>query len=261
MRFSNSNRNEFENWLSLGYVHDSIVTEYFYEIKSKTLHITLVNAHSNTKMDFNFEDIRFLSIINKNEFGNSEEVLVGVLENDYSFLEDKLNVKESSYIENSLYLVFQMFSMDELHILFESVLLDVIDNSIVVAEILDMLDWENPSEIQEKGRKLAYNSGTIDSFIQPITDKHSKDVWENCAKIVSLQSDDALQFHSMKLFEWIQDMNWPGAEIIYKRLLSFSADKIRIPYELSVKVAEETNDEVWKEVLLDFWRDHLNQNS
>ena len=66
-----------------------------------------------------------------------------------------------------------MLSMDEVHILFESVTLNVSDNDDAIDEILDMLDWNNPSEIQEKGRGLACKAGAIKPFIQPLTPKHN----------------------------------------------------------------------------------------
>lgn len=41
-----------------------------------------------------------------------------------------------------------------------------------ITEIMDMLDWHMPSEIQSKGISLARNTETIISFIQPLTPKH-----------------------------------------------------------------------------------------
>lgn len=48
-----------------------------------------------------------------------------------------------------------------------------------VTEIMDMLDWHMPLEIQLKGRTLAESIDTIAPFIQPLTPKHNKNVWEN----------------------------------------------------------------------------------
>ena len=41
-----------------------------------------------------------------------------------------------------------------------------------ITEIMDMLDWHMPSEIQFKGISLARNTETIIPFIQPLTPKH-----------------------------------------------------------------------------------------
>lgn len=53
-----------------------------------------------------------------------------------------------------------------------------------ITEIMDMLDWHMPSEIQSKGISLARNTETIIPFIQPLTPKHNKNVWGNCAVII-----------------------------------------------------------------------------
>lgn len=54
-----------------------------------------------------------------------------------------------------------------------------------ITEIMDMLDWNMPDEIQSKGIALARDVGTIHPFIQPLTPKHNKNVGENCAVIIA----------------------------------------------------------------------------
>ena len=44
-----------------------------------------------------------------------------------------------------------------------------------ITEIMDMLDWHMPSEIQSKGISFARNKETIIPFIQPLTPKR---LWE-----------------------------------------------------------------------------------
>ena len=44
-----------------------------------------------------------------------------------------------------------------------------------ITEIMDMLDWHMPSEIQSKEISLARNKETIIPFIQPLTPKR---LWE-----------------------------------------------------------------------------------
>ena len=56
-----------------------------------------------------------------------------------------------------------------------------------ITEIMDMLDWHMSSEIQLEGISLARNIETIVPFIQPLTPKHNKNVWGNCA--VSFQKE------------------------------------------------------------------------
>lgn len=45
-----------------------------------------------------------------------------------------------------------------------------------ITEIMDMLDWHMPPEIQSKGISLARNTETIIPFIQPLTPKHLREI-------------------------------------------------------------------------------------
>ena len=62
-----------------------------------------------------------------------------------------------------------------------------------ITEIMDMLDWHMPTEIQTEGISLARNIETIIPFIQPLTPKHNKNVWANCAVIISERSDEEIK--------------------------------------------------------------------
>ncbi len=54
-------------------------------------------------------------------------------------------------------------------------------------------------------------------------------MWDNCARILYQKSDEELEPHLPKLFEWTSDLNWPGAQIILDRLFVFSAKKLKQP--------------------------------
>lgn len=116
-----------------------------------------------------------------------------------------------------------------------------------IREIMDMIDWDMPSEIQAKGVSLAKNIETIIPFIQPLTPEYNKNVWGNCAAIIADKSDEKLKPHLVELLEWLQDMNWPGAFCILNRLQKYS-DIISISSAINicVKKANECNDDVWK---------------
>ena len=126
-----------------------------------------------------------------------------------------------------------------------------------ITEIMDMLDWHMPTEIQTEGISLARNIETITPFIQPLTPQHNKNVWENCAVIISERSDEEIKPHLPEVLEWLQDMNWPGAFLILERLQAFqNSDKNSILSAISVCVqkAKECNDEVWEDNLLTLQR-------
>lgn len=118
---------------------------------------------------------------------------------------------------------------------------------VTTEKIMDMLDWHMPSEIQAKGRALAMNMDTFIPFIQPLTPKHNKNVWDNCAAIIAEKKDEELKPYLTELLEWLQDMNWPGAFCILHRLQKYTdANSISNAVNACVKKAQMQKDETWE---------------
>ena len=116
-----------------------------------------------------------------------------------------------------------------------------------ITEIMDMLDWHMSSEIQLEGISLARNIETIIPFIQPLTPKHNKNVWENCAVIISERSDEEIKPHLPEVLEWLQDMNWPGAFCILDRLQKYEdIDSLNKSLMICLRKAKMLNDETWE---------------
>lgn len=113
-------------------------------------------------------------------------------------------------------------------------------------DIMKMLDWNNSREVQSKGIEYAKRITSLEIFLQPNTDIFNKNVWDNCAEVLSSKTDDELKPYLMQLFEWLQDMNWPGAFCIMDRLKEFR-DKHSFEncFKISVREAEKLEDEVW----------------
>ena len=115
-----------------------------------------------------------------------------------------------------------------------------------ILEILDMIDWNKPVETQSKGISLASKFENIVPFIQPLTTKHNKNVWENCAVIISQKSDEEIKPYLVELLEWLQDMNWPGAFCILDRLCKYSDNNtIFEAINTCIEKAKESRDDVW----------------
>lgn len=121
-----------------------------------------------------------------------------------------------------------------------------------IDRIFEMLSWNSDESTQARGIEEAKKIKNLSVLIQPI---ESKSIWENCAKVLSSKIDDELKPYLLNLFKWLQDMNWPGADIVYERLQSISRQDIETPYRISLSVAENTNDLAWKRALLDFYKD------
>lgn len=105
--------------------------------------------------------------------------------------------------------------------------------AIGIDQIFRMLSWNNDRQTQEQGIHEAKKIKNLSVLIQPI---ESKSIWENCANVLASKSDDELEIYFMDLFRWIQDMNWPGAEIIYDRLEEYHYKKLIRPIELAYQL-------------------------
>ena len=111
-----------------------------------------------------------------------------------------------------------------------------------LSDIMSMLDWNLPSDVQLRGRQLAIECGEIEPFIQPITQMHNKNVWDNCALILSNKSDEELKPYLPELLKWLQDLNWPGSIIVLNRLKHFSFEKLIFPLTQCVSCIDESSD-------------------
>ncbi len=111
-----------------------------------------------------------------------------------------------------------------------------------VDEILDMLDWNNTEEIQKKGLELSKNVKCLKVFFQP----YGKNVWGNCALALVCRTDEELQPYLTDMFVWLEDINWPGAIDIAKRLTMFENQKLIMNYKKEyIKIAKALNNEQW----------------
>ncbi len=126
-----------------------------------------------------------------------------------------------------------------------------------IDEIMDMLDCNNSVETQEKGIELAKNVKCINVFILPEHLECSKNVWENCAKILANRTDKELQPYLIDILLWIEDMNWPGAIIIDDRLKKFRDMKmLSFAIKECVKRASATDNHIWLENLSELMDDN-----
>lgn len=113
--------------------------------------------------------------------------------------------------------------------------------------IMGLLDWNNSIEQQEQGVELAQNVKCINAFLQPHCLCYGKNVWDNCAKILSTRSNEELSPYLIELMEWLQDLNWPGALCILERLKGMVSDPLFLhSYTICQKYAKALEDEVWE---------------
>ena len=132
-----------------------------------------------------------------------------------------------------------------------------------IDEIYNLFMWDNQVSNEEnearvqKGIDAAKQIKNLFPFMQPIIvpPEKSKLVWEPCAKVVAMRSDEELVPFMFLLLEWIQDLNWPGALIIYNRLTQISYHAIEFAFKHSLRKAEQKNDSCWLAVLGDLYEE------
>lgn len=89
----------------------------------------------------------------------------------------------------------------------------------------------------------------LNVFLQPCNKNINKNVWDNCAKILSDKSDEELSPYLPELFRWLKDLNWPGAICIYDRLIISEDELFEYELKLSITTAKAQNDEMWLQAL------------
>lgn len=123
-------------------------------------------------------------------------------------------------------------------------------NKMQIDKIFEMLSWNSDIETQKKGILEAEKITHLSVLLQPI---ESKSVWENCAKVLVSKNNKELEIYLIDLFKWLQDMNWPGAYIIYDRLQKMPFKFIKFAYKFSLNMAIKTEDRMWRDTLKNFY--------
>lgn len=90
-----------------------------------------------------------------------------------------------------------------------------------IDEIMGLIGWEQPENEQQRGIALAREVMCLKAFFQPGGPQYGKSVWENCALIISERSDEELKYYVSDMLLWLEDLNWPGSELILERLKRF----------------------------------------
>lgn len=112
--------------------------------------------------------------------------------------------------------------------------------------IMEMLDWNNEIEIQKEGIARAARIDDLSVFLQPTDIRYNKNVWDNCAEILSLRNDKELEPYAMQLIAWTMDLNWPGALEVIERLKKVSKNEVFLAaLDKSVLAANNTQELAW----------------
>lgn len=124
MRFNKNSFKELKEYIYSSYIHDAVVKSIEYKQNEKILIIDAENSFFNTKFQIIFSDIEFLLSIKGKQFGNDESIISLTAEDDFSYLYNYLN-SHVEFDENNVYILIQMLSGSELHILSQEVEINI----------------------------------------------------------------------------------------------------------------------------------------
>lgn len=124
-KFDKNNVQALKELLYNSCVHDSKIENVVYKCGNDSIKINLFNPIFNVKFAITFRHVEIALAIKATEHKNSETIISLSVEEDFSYLQTYLP-KHSVYTEPSLYLLFQMFSGDELHIVSKEIVFEII---------------------------------------------------------------------------------------------------------------------------------------
>ena len=123
LRFDKSNIKELQEFLRNSYAHDAKLNSIEYDYGRDRLKAEIFNPIFNVNADIVFCNIAMVYAIKKNEFGCRETIISLTAEDDFSYLRNYIQI-DGENEKDSLYLLFQMFSGDELHIISREVIIN-----------------------------------------------------------------------------------------------------------------------------------------
>ena len=118
--FQRSNMKNLKEFIYSSCIHDAQIEGVRHNLKNNTFVIETTHPFFQVKMLFTFNDVSLVLFIKGNEDGNSDTIASLTVEDDFSYLHQHIT-NEHSIQEDDLYLLFQAFSMDELHVVCHSV--------------------------------------------------------------------------------------------------------------------------------------------
>lgn len=122
-RFDKNNIKELKRVLYDSCVHDAKLGSVEYKCGNDSIKIELFNSIFNVRISLTFCNIEIALATKGREYGNRETIISLTAEDDFSYLQNY--IPNAEYGGNYLYLLFQMFSGDELHIVSKEVIVEI----------------------------------------------------------------------------------------------------------------------------------------
>ena len=126
-KFYKDNIKELKEFLYDSYSHDANLRNVKYDLGEDALKIELYNPIFKVSIDVIFHNIE-IALAVKGDWNGSRKIVSSLtVEDDFSCLQKHL-LDNSKCMDDSLYLLFQMFSGDEVHIVSREVTIESTNN-------------------------------------------------------------------------------------------------------------------------------------
>lgn len=123
-KFDKASTEGLKEFLYNSYDHDAKLENVIYGCGKDSIKLNLFNPIFNVKIALTFYNIRLALAVKGKEYGSHETVISIIVQEDFSYLHNHLP-KYSECLDDSLYLMVQMFSGDELHIVSKEVIVEI----------------------------------------------------------------------------------------------------------------------------------------
>ena len=124
-RFNKTNVNELKDFIYYGFAHDALLEKFTFNGNGESARIEFFHPYFKIKTTMVFNDIEVVLVTKGNWGGERGSISSLTIEDDFSYLQTYLPT-HSGYSEDSLYLLFQIFSGDELHIVAKEVIIGAV---------------------------------------------------------------------------------------------------------------------------------------
>lgn len=111
------------------------------------------------------------------------------------------------------------------------------------------LNWDISEKEFDSIKNVILKDKNFD-YSKLILPNDDKSLWDNCARIIVNMNDDDFIKLLPEILEWLKDLNWPGAKIIFEKIESFSTDIIEKSVLYVLDKARKERDFVWIEFIL-----------
>ena len=123
IKFDKSQYNALRTFLLASYVHDAQIEEFNYDHDVGTLYICAMNHFYRKNYRFSFLGLKSILYVNNHQYGSYETINSLSVEDNTTLAESPVYISGDQH-NQYLYLLFQLISGDEIHIVSREVIIE-----------------------------------------------------------------------------------------------------------------------------------------